>query len=112
MQQLPPAPTQPPMNQQQTRQTSASSAVQYHPPFAPRSQIEAMPPFPAMRSLPAQGPAQIILDAAKRHPVFFTDRLKRAPTGVNTGEGLSSSPIAKGYIFNDGATKKEGGVKL
>jgi len=53
-----------------------------------------------------------VLDASIRHPVFFTDRLKEAPVGVNTGNGNWVTPVALGYVFNDGARRAEGGVKL
>jgi hypothetical protein len=55
---------------------------------------------------------QVPLDAAMRHPVFFTDRLKKAPVGVNAGGGSWVSPVATGYVFNDGPRRAEGGVKL
>ena len=42
-----------------------------------------------------------MLDAATRHPVFFTDKLKKAPNGVNVGEG-----VAKGYVFEDGVGRE------
>jgi hypothetical protein len=66
-----------------------------------------MPPFiPPM-------PREMVLDVSKRHPVFFTDRLKKAPNGVNTGGGSWVSPVAAGYVFNDGVRKEGGvGVKL
>ncbi len=52
-----------------------------------------------------------MLDVSKRHPVFFTDRLKKAPNGVNCGGGSWISPVAAGYVFNDGA-KKDGGASV
>lgn len=69
-----------------------------------------MPPIPLPRS-PLQA-RQVLLDASKRHPVFFTDRLKKAPAGVNAGNGNWVSPVAMGYVFNDGVKRAEGGVKL
>jgi len=44
----------------------------------------------------------MVLDAAVRHPVFFTDRLKKAPEGVRTGNMRWASPVAIGYVLNDG----------
>ncbi|KAI9053034.1 hypothetical protein LZ554_003304 [Drepanopeziza brunnea f. sp. 'monogermtubi'] len=90
----------------------------------PRSQIEAMPPFAA-----SAGPAprnsflaaardqrmMMLLDAATRHPVFFTERLKKAPRGVDAGGGKLCSPVAEGYVYEDGVVRGgrgEGGVKL
>jgi len=44
--------------------------------------------------------------------VFFTERLKKAPAGVNAGNGNWVSPVAVGYVYNDGVRRAEGGVKL
>jgi hypothetical protein len=55
-------------------------------------------------------PDQRAYDASVRHPVFFTDRLKRAPNGVASGQAWGS-PVAAGYVFNDGV-KREGGSRL
>ncbi|KAH6676633.1 hypothetical protein B0J14DRAFT_358171 [Halenospora varia] len=117
-----------PMAQQQTRasssnvQTSSQSPFPTQPTyFPPRNQIEAMPPHvPAplaqMEELwRAQGgaPTGLVLDPSRRHPVFFTDRLKKAPYGVASGGGAWSSPVAEGYIFNDGGTaRREEGPRL
>jgi hypothetical protein len=101
------------MNQQPTRPLT-NPTYTYTPP-RPRNQIEALPPPP----IPLQARQQIrsqelLLDAAIRHPVFFTDRLKKAPVGVKAGSGGWSSPVAEGYVFNDGVVRRgvEGGVKL
>ncbi|KAH8808770.1 hypothetical protein F5884DRAFT_381540 [Xylogone sp. PMI_703] len=76
-------------------------------PMLPRTQIQAMPP-----SLPAQDQrshreieaawsqfpsSTMIPDPSTRHPVFFTERLKRAPNGVGAGAWIS--PVAAGYVF-------------
>jgi hypothetical protein len=53
-----------------------------------------------------------MLDAAVRHPVFFTDRLMKAPMGVNAGGGNWASPVAEGYVFNDGVRRDGGGARL
>lgn len=108
----PPQSIPPSLNQQPTRSHSStpSKPTPIYTPPAPRTQIEAMPPSPLPTS-PLQA-RQVLLDAAKRHPVFFTDRLKKAPVGINTGGGSWVSPVAKGYVFNDGARRAEGGVKL
>jgi len=52
----------------------------------------------------------MILDASKRHPVFFTDRLHKPPAGVGAGGWVS--PVAMGYVFNDGVRREGPGVKL
>ena len=67
-----------------------------------------MPPVP--KQLPQL--ARPIMDASIRHPVFFTDRLQKAPAGVNPGGGVWNSPVAEGYVFNDGVPRKIDGVKL
>lgn len=77
--------------------------------------MEAMPP--AYRPLPLhQGPGISTYDVSVRHPVFFTERLRKAPNGVGAGNGDGSSkgwgsPVAVGYVFNDGP-KREGGSRL
>ena len=70
--------------------------------------MEAMPPGPIQLPLLVRP----ILDASIRHPVFFTDRLQKAPAGVNAGGGAWASPVATGYVFNDGAPRRIDGVKL
>ena len=108
----PPRSISTPMNQQPTRSLAAriwSAKPTYTPP-APRTQIEAMPPTPLPVSSTQE--RQAMLDASKRHPVFFTDRLKKAPVGVDAGNGAWTSPVAMGYVFNDGVKSVEGGVKL
>lgn len=61
--------------------------------------------------LALQIPAHTILDASIRHPVFFTDRLVKAPTGVNAGNTSWGSPVAVGYVFEDGV-RREGTARL
>jgi hypothetical protein len=99
------------LNQQPTRHTSFSST--------PRTQIEAMPPFP-LTSLPANLrpsllsitlQSKAVLDASVRHPVFFTDRLVKAPPGVNAGSAPWGSPVSAGYVFEEGL-RREGGSRL
>ncbi|CAL3962719.1 unnamed protein product [Diplocarpon coronariae] len=100
----------PPLNQQQTR-TSSTLPSRISLPRTPRTQIEATPPFAtALRNQHESALTQFILDPSKRHPVFFTEGLKKAPAGVNAGSGWGS-PVAEGYVFNDRWTR-EGGVKL
>lgn len=43
--------------------------------------------------------------ASTRHPVFFTERLRRSP--VLTGPSMANSPVAHGYAYQD-ALRKEG----
>ncbi|KAF8849130.1 hypothetical protein BDZ45DRAFT_753089 [Acephala macrosclerotiorum] len=112
---VPPSHTSPPpLNQQPTRTFTSSLPTSPIVPqyFPPRNQIEAMPP----RLAPI--PANLVLErrqffSALRHPVFFTDRFKKAPPGINTGGGSWQSPVAEGYVYNDGARRSiDGAVKL
>lgn len=81
----------------------------------PRSQFETLPPAAELAVRQRQGliaPAQrreVVLDAATRHPVFFTERLKKPPNGVRSGASIS--PVAEGYVFND-AGRRWGGVDV
>jgi len=36
----------------------------------------------------------------------------KAPNGVLAGDGAWDSPVAKGYVFNDGPRRVEGGPRL
>ena len=92
-----------PLNQQPARAFTTTA-------FLPRTQIEAMPPV-QRQSLPDRGLGAAAYDASVRHPVFFTERLKRAPNGVEAGNGDGSakgwgSPVATGYVFNDGPKRE------
>ncbi|KAF1919715.1 hypothetical protein BDU57DRAFT_512962 [Ampelomyces quisqualis] len=62
-------------------------------PARPRSQIDAMPPF-----RPAQTPAPLVYDSAIRHPVFFTQNLKKPPFPMPRIASQGWSPVANGYI--------------
>jgi hypothetical protein len=46
---------------------------------------------------------RVRMDVAIRHPVFFTDRLIKAPTGVRAGNEMS--PVSMGYVFEDGGRR-------
>jgi hypothetical protein len=60
----------------------------------PQSQIEAMPPF-----RPTQAPASSFYDSAIRHPVFFTQNLKKPPFPLPNIASQGWSPVASGYIM-------------
>lgn len=104
----------PPLNQQPTRTfTSSIPTSAFTPPtpqyLPPRNQIEALPPRLAPR------PANLVLEqqqffSALRHPVFFTERFKKAPPGVNSGGGGWQSPVAEGYVYNDGVRRSVDGA--
>ncbi|TGO40045.1 hypothetical protein BHYA_0043g00320 [Botrytis hyacinthi] len=85
-------------------------------PIPPRTQIEALPPHTTpLQTTDSTSPflhlthrnGKFILDSAKRHPVFFTDRLRKAPTGVEANEYAfedwkAGSPVASGYVYESG----------
>ncbi|KAG9241698.1 hypothetical protein BJ878DRAFT_519299 [Calycina marina] len=94
------------MNQQPSRSFTS------HPfTSSPKSQMEAMPPHLTQteertRQNICRTEQQMAHDAAMRHPVFFTDRLKKTPAGVQTGNMSWASPIARGYVFEDGERRE------
>ncbi|EPE35736.1 hypothetical protein GLAREA_05073 [Glarea lozoyensis ATCC 20868] len=99
-----PTPSQTPLNQQPSlpHTTSTPNPNAWIASFTrqqPASQIEAMPPNANTNpnSQPFRVP-RVILDPARRHPVFFTERLKRAPHGVGGGVG----GVAEGYVWEEG----------
>jgi hypothetical protein len=53
-----------------------------------------MPPF-----CPAQAPAYNVYDSAVRHPVFFTQNLKKPPFPIPHIASQGWSPVANGYIM-------------
>ncbi|KAF2265849.1 hypothetical protein CC78DRAFT_514837 [Lojkania enalia] len=67
--------------------------------FKPRSQIEAMPPL-------AMLPPRNLYDSAVRHPVFFTEQLRKPPFPMPDMGSQGWSPVANGYIMEK---KKAGG---
>jgi hypothetical protein len=91
--------------------SSSSSSFPSSPNPPPRSQIEAMPPSLPLRPLQILHDRKVgvLLDASVRHPVFFTDRLKKSPNGV--GDDGWTSPVAAGYVFNDDV-RREGWSRL
>jgi hypothetical protein len=70
-----------------------------------------MPPVPFQVPIQVRRQAQMVLDASIRHPVFFTEKLKKAPNGVAAGNTGWGSPVATGYVFNDGV-RREGESRL
>ncbi|KAF2009909.1 hypothetical protein BU24DRAFT_66926 [Aaosphaeria arxii CBS 175.79] len=77
-----------------------SPPPQQNPTTRPRNQIEAMPPYAhhhTSHQQQRQAQAQAY-DPAKRHPVFFTERLRKPPFRVPDVVGSGYSPVASGYI--------------
>ncbi|KAK7704597.1 hypothetical protein SLS64_008361 [Diaporthe eres] len=53
-------------------------------------------------------------DSAHRHPVFFTERLMRPPPafGIGQAPSLAMSPVAQGYVYQEGQAKATHASKL
>ncbi|KAG8168224.1 hypothetical protein KVR01_003913 [Diaporthe batatas] len=53
-------------------------------------------------------------DSASRHPVFFTERLMRPPPafGGTPAPVLAMSPVAQGYVYQEGQVKATHSSKL
>ena len=82
-----------PLNASQQSQKPSNHSLS---PAQPRSQIEAMPPFG-----PAHTPATFftpVYDSAIRHPVFFTQNLKKPPFPIPQFAAQSWNPVASGYV--------------
>ncbi len=52
-------------------------------------------------------------DASVRHPVFLTEKFRKAPVGVEKG-GDWGTPVARGYVFEhrdwaEGERRRVGG---
>ncbi|KAL5114821.1 hypothetical protein ACEQ8H_007314 [Pleosporales sp. CAS-2024a] len=98
----PPHPSAHPTFVHQQRRAVHESAHQQQPEDStvhatlvqPRNQIEAMPP-----SLPRPGVAPAFYDSAVRHPVFFTQNLKKPPFPIPPIASQGWSPVANGYIM-------------
>ncbi|EOA86877.1 hypothetical protein ACJQWK_08436 [Exserohilum turcicum] len=85
------------------------SALPVNPP-KPRSQVEAMPPFG-----PLQTPATFftpVYDSAIRHPVFFTQNLKKPPFPIPQVASQGWNPVANGYIMEQRRADAPGKTKL
>lgn len=115
--QLPHQPTQPTYAHQQRRTTHElpqQQQQQQQPPHAtpvnqkPRSQVEAMPPS---RTSPFR-PPQSFYDAATRHPVFFTNNLRKPPFPIPQTPSQGWNPVAIGYIQERERVTGGAGTKL
>ncbi|RAL65764.1 hypothetical protein DID88_005429 [Monilinia fructigena] len=112
-------PTNPPTDQASLPSSSPSIFTTPYPiSIPPLTQIEALPPHitpTSYQSSPFAGLTHkngtFILDSAIRHPVFFTDKLRKAPSGVMTYEygndvWRSGSPVARGYVYESGGVEE------
>ncbi|OCL11677.1 hypothetical protein AOQ84DRAFT_286716 [Glonium stellatum] len=69
----------------------------------PKTQLEAMPPFGPMPQAPmlqsrVTGFMQHQYDSATRHPVFFTEQLRKPPFPLPEDASRGLNPVAHGYI--------------
>ncbi|KAF2121581.1 hypothetical protein BDV96DRAFT_217337 [Lophiotrema nucula] len=67
-------------------------------PARPKNQIEAMPPFMSAPSAPLF-PPRAMYDSAVRHPVFFTEQLRKPPFPIPEMACHGWNPVANGYIL-------------
>lgn len=71
----------------------------------------AFPPMPPTTTQPAM-PLRIPSpphNASVRHPVFFTERLRRPVVGTGTvAANYPGNPVAQGYIYRDGQRQLDG----
>lgn len=81
----------------------------------------SIPPGPAPALIPPQlvAPFQAAWerhahDSAHRHPVFFTERLTRPPPafGIGQAPSLAMSPVAQGYVYQEGQLRATPASKL
>ncbi|KAJ5065544.1 hypothetical protein J3E74DRAFT_414531 [Bipolaris maydis] len=112
----PPQQSSQPAYAQQRRATHSLQQIISQPPSLPlnppkpHSQVEAMPPFG-----PPQTPASFftpVYDSAVRHPVFFTQNLKKPPFPLPQVASQGCNPVASGYIMEQGRAEAPGRTKL
>lgn len=76
------------------------------------------PPIPPQLIAPFQAAwerhAHQAHDSAHRHPVFFTERLTRPPPafGIGQSPSLAMSPVAQGYVYQEGQLRATHASKL
>lgn len=84
------------------------------------SRIEAMASFPSPLSfIPSLHPTHPHLssprstpyDPSTRHPVFFTQSLRKPPFPIRDGSGGGFSPVAFGYVVERGVDERDLGVR-
>jgi hypothetical protein len=57
-------------------------------------------------------PSQSFYDSAVRHPVFFTETLRKLPFPIPNMASHGWSPVASGYIKEQGRVEGNGRTKL
>ncbi|KAF2688218.1 hypothetical protein K458DRAFT_294350 [Lentithecium fluviatile CBS 122367] len=87
--------------------TLSMSLSQQQNTFKPRSQIEAMHPFAASSPF---SPPRAFYDSAIRHPVFFTETLRKPPFPIPAVASQGWSPVASGYIMEERRSARKDGV--
>ncbi|OCK90239.1 uncharacterized protein K441DRAFT_580025 [Cenococcum geophilum 1.58] len=83
---------------QEIRQPTEIPGARQH-----RNQLEAMPPFGPMPQAPmlqsrVTDLMQHRYDSAIRHPVFFTEQLRKPPFPLPENASHGLNPVAHGYI--------------
>ncbi|KAH8728744.1 hypothetical protein GQ44DRAFT_646557 [Phaeosphaeriaceae sp. PMI808] len=78
--------------------TSAQAIAPSTNTARPQSQIEAMPPFRTTQNFATYQPPTFY-DSATRHPVFFTQNLRKPPFPIPQIASQGWSPVASGYIM-------------
>jgi len=108
-----------------------SSKLSYMDKRPNRSSISSSPSFSQIQALPSnsaplptptsyqleqarlledcQRQHELLRDASRRHPVFFTERFKKLPNGIVTG---TSNPISTGYMYEDGLGRRDENARL
>jgi len=98
-------PAAPPPPHNHTAHGSSTSQLQRRP----RNQLEAMPPFgPPQAPLM---PPRALYDSAVRHPVFFSEQLRKPPFPIPQMGSHGFSPIASGYIVESKKPEGNGTVR-
>ncbi|OCK78865.1 hypothetical protein K432DRAFT_383562 [Lepidopterella palustris CBS 459.81] len=94
--------------QHQSGSSNASQATIPQSPYShkPKNQIEAMPPFDpappaAFFASRANNLTVHSYDSAIRHPVFFTEQLRKPPFPLPEMASLGVNPAAHGYILEN-----------
>ncbi|OHE93320.1 hypothetical protein CORC01_11388 [Colletotrichum orchidophilum] len=81
-----------------TNHTATTAPSQPQPPIRLQSAWERH--AAANETAMAQQYQQQQHNSSIRHPVFFTEKLRRPPLTLAPGMGLS--PVAHGYVYQDG----------
>ncbi|TWU77229.1 hypothetical protein ED733_001319 [Metarhizium rileyi] len=72
-------------------------------PHAPRMGFATVPPARTISSpvLQAAWDKHYSHNSSTRHPVFFTERLRRSPAALESWSGGMNNPVAHGYVYQE-----------